>query len=193
MCRSKRNELFYNASGAADPTAASAIRKIIGETIMTTMPKAGKVWVDKNGDTILILAVNGKIMTFTHLFYTGTKHTDVFVKGMHANSSMLFSTYADNACEFLAVTTDEEFAEVQKAFAKSLGLAGPSVTLDSSAKDSKIADLSKKCEKLTKDHEAQNDRIDKLSAKIVEQKKEIDMLNGIIDRMIDRMIERLAG
>lgn len=189
MCRSKRNELFYNASGAADPTAASAIQKIIGETIMTTMPKAGELWVDKNGDTILILAVNGKMITFTHLFYTESNHTDIYVKGMHANSVMLFSTYADNACEFLSVTTDEEFSEVQKAFAKSLGLAGPSVTLDSSAKDKQLADLSKKCEKLTKDHEAQNDRIDELSAKIVEQKKEIDVLNDIIDRLI----ERLAG
>ena len=188
MCRSKRNELFYNASGAADPTAASAIQKIIGETIMI-MPKAGELWVDKNGDTILILAVNGKMITFTHLFYTESNHTDIYVKGMYANSVMLFSTYADNACEFLSVTTDEEFAEVQKAFAKSLGLAGPSVTLDSSAKDKKIADLSERCEKLAKDHEAQNDRIDELSAKIVEQKKEIDVLNEVIDRLI----ERLAG
>ena len=189
MCRSKRDELFYNASGAADPTAASAIQKIIGETIMTTMPKAGEMWVDKNGDTILILAVNGKMITFTHLFYTESNHTDIYVKGMHANSVMLFSTYADNASEFLSVTTDEEFAEVQKAFAKSLGLAGPSVTLDSSAKDKKIADLSEECEKLTKDHEAQNDRIDELSAKIEEKKKEIDVLNDVIDRLI----KRLAG
>lgn len=188
MCRSRRNELFYNASGAADPTAASAIQNIIGETIMTT-PKAGELWVDKNGDTILILAVNGKMITFTHLFYTESNHTDIYVKGMYANSVMLFSTYADNACEFLSVTTDEEFSEVQKAFAKSLGLAGPSVTIDSSAKDSKIADLSERCEKLTKDHEAQNGRIDELSAKVVEQKKEIDVLNDVIDRLI----ERLAG
>lgn len=154
-----------------------------------TTPKAGEVWTNKNGDTILILAVNGKMITFTQLFYEGTNHTDIYVKGVYANSSMLFSTYADSACEFRSVMTDEEFAEVQKAFAKSLGLAGPSVTLDSSAKDKMIADLSEKCKRLTEELKSRTDQVEELHTSVAVQKRELDVLNAVIDRLI----ERLAG
>ena len=115
----RENNIFYNASGCPDPTAAEAIRKV---DRMSFNPKPGEVWTLDDDRMIAIIGTYEGAVTFTQLLTDNNGYCDTEIRGRHVNSHILAYTWLDRLAEFAFALTDEEFATLKNAICSSLNL-----------------------------------------------------------------------
>lgn len=188
----KDADLKRNASGYYDETAYKAI---------TAPPKAGEIWVNKDGTKCWLILKNNGPACSTLLLGKEEKENSIKVMGrvtMYTNPVMIGYTFTVYITTFVKTIPADKLAEVQKAVGEALGITATAAVPHDHINflEEKVYNLTQENEKLNLELKARNLACDALDANCSTMSAELEkalIYKELYMNLIDKLVAVRGG